>query len=213
MDESADQQAGTGAPPSPGGPPAQTAPTATTWAPPPRPPKPGPAPGIEYAGFWIRTAAYLIDSIPFLVVAFIFFVGPMMNAAFEAFEDIPLPPPGVSMNSPEYQAWNLLVTDRMNELMGGMYPGFALLQLFPIVYFVGFWTWLGQTPGMMIFGLRVARETDGTKPGLGRSFLRFVGYWLSWIALFIGFIWVAFDSRKQGWHDKIAGTLVVRRSG
>jgi uncharacterized RDD family membrane protein YckC len=48
---------------------------------------------------------------------------------------------------------------------------------------------------------------------LGRSFLRYVGYWVVWITLFIGFIWVAFDGRKQGWHDKIAGTLVVRRSG
>jgi uncharacterized RDD family membrane protein YckC len=59
----------------------------------------------------------------------------------------------------------------------------------------------------------VARDTDGTKPGFGRSFLRYVGYWVAWITLFIGFIWVAFDGRKQGWHDKIAGTLVVRRSG
>ena len=50
-------------------------------------------------------------------------------------------------------------------------------------------------------------------PGLGRSILRFVGYWICWITLFIGFFWVGFDSRKQGWHDKIAGTVVVRRSG
>ena len=219
MDESADQQAGTGSPPgqggspSPGGPPTQTAPISTSWAPPPVLPKPGPAPGIEYAGFWIRTAAYLIDSLPFLAVAFIFFVGPMMNATFEALRDIPLPPPGVSIYSPEYQAWNLLVTERMNQAMGGIYPAVALLQLFPIVYFVGFWTWLGRTPGMMLFGLWVARETDGTKPGLGRSFLRYVGYWIVWITLFIGFIWVGLDGRKQGWHDKIAGTLVVRRSG
>jgi uncharacterized RDD family membrane protein YckC len=225
VDESADQQPGTGAPPgsgappgpggtpSPGGPPTQTAPIATSWAPPPATPKPGPAPGIEYAGFWIRTAAYLIDALPFLVVFVVFFVGPMMTATFEAMLDVPLPPPGVSIYSPEYQAYQLLVAERMNEVMGGLYPGLALLQVFPIVYFVGFWTWLGRTPGMMLFGLRVAREADGTKPGLGRSFLRYVGYWIAWITLFIGFIWVAFDNRKQGWHDKIAGTLVVRQSG
>ena len=97
--------------------------------------------------------------------------------------------------------------------MGGMYPVFGLFQLVSIVYFVGFWAWRGQTPGMMLLGLRVAREADGTNPGLVRSILRYAGYFLSWIALFIGFIWVAFDSRKQGWHDKIAGTVVVRRAG
>ena len=135
-----------------------------------------------------------------------------MNATFDAMRDIPLPPPGASYYSPEYQAYQRLLAERMTAVMDGIYPTFWLLQLFPVAYFIGFWTWLGKTPGMMLFGLRVARETDGSKPSLGRSFLRYVGYWLSWIALFIGFIWVAFDSRKQGWHDKIAGTVVVRQS-
>jgi uncharacterized RDD family membrane protein YckC len=65
---------------------------------------------------------------------------------------------------------------------------------------------------MMLLGLRVARESDGSAPGLGRSFLRYIGYFVSGLALGIGFLWVAFDSRKQGWHDKIAGTVVIRRS-
>jgi len=156
--------------------------------------------------------AYLVDAIPFAIVSIVFFIGPMMGEMFEAIRDIPLPPPGVSYYSPEYQAYNQLVTERMTAAMDGIYPTFWLLQLFPIVYFVGFWTWLGKTPGLMLFGLRVARETDGSKPTLSRSFLRYVGYWLCWITFFIGFIWVGLDGRKQGWHDKIAGTLVVRQS-
>lgn len=190
-----------------------TPPAATTWAPPPPTPKPGPAPGIEYAGFWIRFFAYIIDTIPFLIIGWLVFFGPMMSSMVDVMMDIPLPPPGVSIYSPEYQAYQLAVMRQMELAMADFYPLFGLLQIFPIVYFIGFWTWRGQTPGLMLFGLRVARETDGSPPGFARSVLRFVGYWISWIAFFIGFIWVAFDARKQGWHDKLAGTVVVRRSG
>lgn len=187
-------------------------PPPAAWAPPPRPPKPGPAPGVEYAGFWIRAGAYVIDALPFLVIA-VFVTFSVMGELMELIRDVPLPPSGASPNSPEYQAWELALTQRVNVAMGGFYPLAGLFQLASIAYFVGFWTWRGQTPGMMLFGLRVAREIDGARPGLARSVLRYVGYVLSWIALFIGFIWVAFDSRKQGWHDKIAGTVVVRQAG
>jgi uncharacterized RDD family membrane protein YckC len=51
----------------------------------------------------------------------------------------------------------------------------------------------------------------GRNIGIGRAIGRFVGYAISGIALDIGFIWVAFDARKQGWHDKIASTFVVRK--
>jgi uncharacterized RDD family membrane protein YckC len=183
----------------------------SSWAPPERPQRPGPATGIEYAGFWIRTGAYLIDVIPLFIVAMVLFI-PIFVSIGRVINEIPMPPYGVSVYSPEYQAYERALTERMTEAMSGMYPIIGLIQVISIAYFVGFWTWRGQTPGMMLLGLRVARDVDGTPPGLGRSILRYVGYFLSWIAFFIGFIWVAFDSRKQGWHDKIAGTVVVRRS-
>jgi uncharacterized RDD family membrane protein YckC/effector-binding domain-containing protein len=188
-----------------------TAGSTPAWTPPPAPPRRGPAPGIEYAGFWIRTAAYLIDAVPLFVLGLVLII-PMMASAFDVLRDVPLPPPGTLINSPEYQAYQTRLAQAMTEAMGGFYPIFGLFQLISIAYFVGMWTWRQQTLGMMAFGLRVARDADGQPPGLARSLLRYVGYWLSWIALFIGFIWVAFDSRKQGWHDKIAGTVVVRRT-
>jgi uncharacterized RDD family membrane protein YckC len=184
----------------------------SVWSPPERPPRRGPAPGIEYAGFWIRTGAYLIDTIPLFIIGLVLFI-PMMAAAFQVLRDVPIPPPGTLINSPEYQAYQSELAQRMTEAMGGMYPIFGVFQLISIAYFVGLWTWRQQTLGMMVLGLRVVRDADGRPPGLARSLLRYVGYWLSWVALFIGFIWVAFDSRKQGWHDKIAGTVVVRRTG
>lgn len=183
-----------------------------SWAPPQRRSRPGPAPGIEYAGFWIRVGAYFLDLIPFIVIGLILFI-PIMAAAFAAIREVPLPPRGAPIDSPEYQAWQIALTARMGQAMGGMYPAFGLVQVVSIAYFVGFWTWRGQTPGMMLLGLRVARDADGSPPGLARAILRYIGYILSWVLLFIGFIWVAFDSRKQGWHDKIAGTVVVKRAG
>jgi uncharacterized RDD family membrane protein YckC len=76
------------------------------------------------------------------------------------------------------------------------------------VYPIFFWVLIGQTPGKMLLGLRVTR-LDGQRIGVGRAFLRVLGYWVSAICLFIGFIWILFDARRQGWHDKIAGTYVV----
>jgi uncharacterized RDD family membrane protein YckC len=172
----------------------------------------GPAPGFEYAGFWIRLLAYLIDLVPLLIVGFILLV-PVFTAFSDTVRDIPFPERGTTMSDAELRALQEQMMQRMTEAMAPFYPAYGLSQLFSIAYFVGFWTWRGQTPGMMLLGLRVARESDGTSPGLARSILRYVGYLISGAVLFLGFIWIAFDSRKQGWHDKIAGTVVVRRTG
>jgi uncharacterized RDD family membrane protein YckC len=199
-------------------------PTPAPWSTPTPPPRPtsywvqpeqqraGPAPGFVYGGFWIRFVAYLIDSIPLIIVGFLLFA-PAFSTMAESFGDLPLPPRGTSIDSEAYRAYQTLVMQRMSDVMAPLYPLYGLWQLLTLVYFVGFWTWRGQTPGMMLLGLRVARETDGTLPGLVRSILRYVGFFIAQLPLFLGLIWVAFDSRKQGWHDKIAGTVVVRRSG
>ena len=81
----------------------------------------------------------------------------------------------------------------------------------PLVYFLYFWSahGSGQTPGMRALRLRVIR-TDGTYMSVGRAFLRNIGLGISIICLGIGVIWVGFDKQKQGWHDKIADTYVIR---
>jgi uncharacterized RDD family membrane protein YckC len=171
-----------------------------------------PVAGLVYAGFWIRVGAYLIDIIPQLILWGILFI-PMFASIGDVIRDVPPPAPGVSIDSPEFQAYQALIQQRISEALAPMYSLSGLSQLLSAVYFIGFWTWRGQTPGMMLLGLRIARDADGTPPGLARSILRYVGYVISTIVLFIGFIWVAFDRKKQGWHDKIAGTVVVRRAG
>lgn len=66
----------------------------------------------------------------------------------------------------------------------------------------------GRTLAVRVLGLEVVR-TDGTELPIGAAILRLVGLIVSFAALLLGVVRVSVDSRKQGWHDKIAGTLVV----
>jgi len=77
-----------------------------------------------------------------------------------------------------------------------------------VIYAFIFWTLTGQTPGMMLFGLRVVTD-DGGHLSFWRSSIRLLGFVISIIFLFLGFAWVLVDDRRQGWHDKIAGTYVI----
>jgi len=76
-------------------------------------------------------------------------------------------------------------------------------------YFIAFWTWKGQTPGKMALDLKVIKA-DGGPVDLATAILRYIGYLVSGLILGIGFLLIPFDSRKQGLHDKIAGTFVIR---
>lgn len=80
-----------------------------------------------------------------------------------------------------------------------------------IVYFVGLWGTTGQTLGMMPFGLRVVRNSDGGKLTWGNAIRRFIGLIFAIAFFLIGVIQVAFDSRKRGSHDMISDTIVVRK--
>ena len=84
----------------------------------------------------------------------------------------------------------------------------ACVLIFSIVYYVGFWTADGQSLGMLLMGLKVV-STDGSRLSTGKALLRYLGYIINAILLSIGFMWVAFDKMRQGWHDKLAGTLVI----
>jgi uncharacterized RDD family membrane protein YckC len=123
---------------------------------------------LEYAGFWVRLGAAVIDLI---------ILGSMGGII----------------------------------LFGSGSPGLLFIGGFmvSVAYFVGFWIWRGQTPGKMALGIKVIR-TDSSPVKWQYALCRFLGYIVSVLTLFIGFIWVAFDGRKQGVHDKIADTYVVK---
>jgi uncharacterized RDD family membrane protein YckC len=91
----------------------------------------------------------------------------------------------------------------------------GIQTLLGIIYFTYFWSasslWPGQTVGDKLLSLRVVR-TDGSDLSIVQALIRYVGLFVSFLVIFIGVIWVAFDPNKQGWHDKIAGTYVVKTS-
>ena len=78
-----------------------------------------------------------------------------------------------------------------------------------IAYYIYFWSSTGQTLGKKVMGLKIV-TTDGGKLSMGGAFIRLVGYVISSVVLELGFIWILFDKDKQGWHDKIAKTYVVK---
>jgi len=147
----------------------------------------------HYGGFWRRMMAFCIDKIIlFITSMFILFVGVLaLSLGFlsQYSEFMPERFAEVTMN---FVLLYLLIT--------------AFISMFYFTYFHGT---TGQTFGKMIFSLQVIQST-GEKMTLGVAFLRWVGYIISGMVFYLGFIWIAFDGKKQGWHDKIAGTVVVR---
>jgi uncharacterized RDD family membrane protein YckC len=79
--------------------------------------------------------------------------------------------------------------------------------LFVCLYNVVFWRLRGQTPGKWLLGLRVV-ALGGGKIGLGRALIRFVGYPLSALPFYLGFLWILGPERR-GFHDRLARTEVV----
>lgn len=87
---------------------------------------------------------------------------------------------------------------------------FIISWVLPTIAILAFWIYKQATPGKMAVAARVVDEETGESITLGQSMIRYLAYFVSTIPLCLGFLWVAFDSKKQGWHDKLAGTVVVR---
>ena len=192
-----------------GPPPGTTAPV--HWAVVEAPVVPPPA-GTVYAGVGIRFLAWLLDLIPVIILAVVL-LGPVLGEFFSAMVDaIPGFRGSSAPSTPEMQA---AMGEAMITAMAASAPGFlrasALLQLGGLLYIAGSWLAFSRSPAMALLGLHIVREEDGGRLGLGRVMVRYGGYLLSAVPLLIGFIWAIFDSRNQAWHDKLAGTVVVRR--
>jgi len=78
-----------------------------------------------------------------------------------------------------------------------------------LAYFAGMWTWKQTTIGGIVLGLKVAR-LDGQPVTFAVALVRGLAAGFSIFVLFLGFLWIAWDKDKQGWHDKIAGTVVLK---
>ena len=141
----------------------------------------------DYAGFITRVVAFVIDR--FIIAAIlggaVFFAGAILQT-FQLSQALGL----------------RSLTGELAAAIGG-----ASGAVLSMVYDVGCWILAGQTPGKRIMGLLVVR-TNGQRLKLGSALLRWLGYWVSGI-LFLGFLWILVDGKRQGFHDKLARTWVV----
>ena len=134
-----------------------------------------------YVGFWKRTWATVIDTVFLCVVIF-----PPLIAIY-----------GSSYFDPEVTGFVAGPAD------------FIISWVLPFFVWIAFWSWKQATPGKMAIKSKIVDSKTGGKPTIWQWILRYLGYYVSLIPLGIGYFWVAFDRRKQGWHDKMAGTVVV----
>jgi uncharacterized RDD family membrane protein YckC len=136
---------------------------------------------FEYAGFWVRVGASLIDTVLMLMI-----IGPLLIAIY---------------------GWDYLTSST------GVFAGpmdFLISWVFPAIAVILFWIYRQATPGKMAFSARIVDAETGGRPSNKQLIGRYFAYFVSTIPFGLGLIWVAFDKRKQGWHDKLAGTFVIR---
>ncbi|MCM2680798.1 RDD family protein [Echinimonas agarilytica] len=136
---------------------------------------------VTYIGFWKRVLSSIIDSLLLMLVTL-----PILFAIY-----------GIEYFTSEQpiQGWADGVVN----------------YVLPIAIVIFFWLRFAATPGKMVWrGVIVDARTLGPMSGM-QCALRYIGYIISTVPLCLGFIWIAFDDKKQGWHDKIARTVVIER--
>ena len=136
----------------------------------------------KYVGFWMRTWAFMLDTILILLV---------------------IMPLGWMIYGDEYFAESTEVYADSTDML--------LSSFFPAIVVIFFWHYKSATPGKMVISARIVDARTGNKPSTGQFIGRYFAYILSSLPFGLGFLWVAWDRRKQGWHDKLASTVVVRK--
>lgn len=136
----------------------------------------------EYVGFWARVGAAIIDTILMLIV-----IAPILTWIY----------------GKDY--W---LETEMKLIYGP--ADFLLNWVLPAIAVILFWVYRQATPGKMAIGAKIVDAKTLGKPSTGQLIGRYLAYYISIIPLLLGLIWVGIDAKKQGFHDKLAGTLVVR---
>jgi uncharacterized RDD family membrane protein YckC len=137
----------------------------------------------EYVGFWARVGATLLDTVWVLLL-----VAPLLALVV-----------GSDYFTLEHA---LSGSSDLRETL--------ISYGIPAVIVVAFWRGKLATPGKMAIGAQIVDARTLGRPTLGQLVIRYLGYFIATVPLCLGLIWVAFDPRKQGWHDKLAHTVVIR---
>jgi len=134
---------------------------------------------VQYVGFWPRLGASIIDSIILIMITF-----PLLYLIY----------------GDDYFASSKSVKGISDVIISYFFPIFATIL---------FWIYKSATPGKIILAAKIVDERTGHKASVKQSVIRYIGYYVSLIPLGLGFFWIAWDAKKQGWHDKMAGTVVI----
>jgi uncharacterized RDD family membrane protein YckC len=137
----------------------------------------------RYAGFWLRLGASIIDVVVLLAI-----IAPIEIAVYGREY------PALAM------AGKTLAVDFWTQLV------------LPLLAMIVLWRYRSATPGLMLMSARIVDAETLAPASVGRLSVRAVVLLLMWLLFIplIGVLWIAFDKRKQGWHDKAAKTVVVR---
>lgn len=145
---------------------------------------------VIYVGFWIRFLAFLIDSIIATIA-----ITPLVSTL---------------IGEILITNYDLQGTAQMIQFLSDSSLKLGLDLLFMATIFIVFWTIKSATPGKMLFSAYIVDTKTLGKASPTQNVIRYFGYYVGMISLFLGFFWIAFDRRKQGWHDKFSGTLVIK---
>ncbi len=144
---------------------------------------------MKFAGFFARFIAYLIDGVAIGFLAWL--VALVMGGA-------------VGITAGTGSGFLNFISGTLALLT------IVIMALFQFLYFGYMWSRDGQSFGMKLMNMKVVEQgTEGPISFLRGGLRGTIGYWISSIIFGLGFIWAAFDSNKEGWHDKIFNTWVV----
>ena len=141
-------------------------------------------PRTRYAGFWRRTLAYIIDTVILLPTVMI-----LLYLAF---------------GSDYYEAGG-----EQTVGFGQAALDFLIRTVFPIVFVVFFWLKFLGTPGKLMMECQVVDARTLGRLTVLQAIGRYLGYIVSILPLGLGLFWIGWDKKKQGFHDKLAKTLVI----
>ena len=135
---------------------------------------------LEYVGFGPRVGAALLDGVWLGIITM---------------------PITYSVYGPEYWQSEKLIHGGADVLVNWIFPAIAV---------IAFWIKRQATPGKSAVSAKIVDARTGRAPSPGQCVGRYLGYTVASLPLGLGILWIVFDERKQGWHDKLAGTVVIR---
>ncbi|EDN65822.1 membrane protein [Beggiatoa sp. PS] len=142
----------------------------------------------EYVGFWQRTLAFWVDMlwlVPLLMgISYIVCGASDCTAMPQNFD---------TLSQLEQIPWQTIL---INDIL-------------PALLILWFWIAHSATPGKMLVDCKIVDAKTGKPITFKQAFLRCLGYIISFLSLGLGFLWILWDDRRQGWHDKIANTVVI----